>query len=323
MSFWSAIGLADRKNLENLALQIQELRDENRELRSENQKLLLENRMMLSQQMQSFEVQVMQGQAAGISDILQDMNEKHSQDREKFQLFEAEFKKLKAGQDTFQSVLGAQGDSIQDAVARAEGSAGNRYDGLAAGIELLQRGQEKIASRVDEQGSSVREAVRGATERQESAVQKAFGDTVEKQRSAIQDSNKDLSKRLEEAGKKAEDIVSSSSRMISSYLGKMEKDQEEDLREMSGQLENAIREFKDTRKHYDSVIRSEDQWLGRLEKLSNDLVSLHESQLKAMEYLSQVCQDSDQFMEIQKSINGMWEIMKVIWVDSLLDGLEK
>ena len=277
MSFWSAIGLADRKNLENLALQIQELRDENRELRSENQKLLLENRMMLSQQMQSFEVQVMQGQAAGISDILQDMNEKHSQDR----------------------------------------------DGLAAGIELLQRGQEKIASRVDEQGSSVREAVRGATERQESAVQKAFGDTVEKQRSAIQDSNKDLSKRLEEAGKKAEDIVSSSSRMISSYLGKMEKDQEEDLREMSGQLENAIREFKDTRKHYDSVIRSEDQWLGRLEKLSNDLVSLHESQLKAMEYLSQVCQDSDQFMEIQKSINGMWEIMKVIWVDSLLDGLEK
>jgi predicted chitinase len=91
---------------------------------------------------------------------------------------------------------------------------------------------------------------------------------------------------------------------------------------MCEQFENVIRGLKDTRKHYDNVIHSEDQWLGRLEKISNDFVSLHKNQLKAMEYLSQVCQDSDQFMEIQKSINGMWEVMKVVWVDSLLDGFE-
>lgn len=338
MSCWSVIGLADRNALENLMLMFEELKNENQEIRSENRKLFEENRMLMFEQMQSQHQQIMQGQRIAVSDIRQDIYENHSMDRQEFQLFEGEFKKLKTGQDTFRSALVEQGDSIQNAVAHAEESAGNYYDGLTAGIGLLKKGQERITSEVGEQGSGIQKAVEAAAKRQESTVLKAFENTAEKQqvivrkafdnavseqRTAIWNVNKEISKCLEETEKKVVDAVSSGGREFSSYLEKMEKSHEVTLRKMSEQFEIAIREFRDTRNHYQNMVHSEDQWLERLEKLSNDFVALLREQSKAIEYLSQICQESDQFMEIQKSINDMWEIMKVVWVDSLLDGLEK
>lgn len=181
MSFWSAIGLADRKTLESLMQQVQELKRQNNELWEENQKLIEKNRKMSMQQMQSQYEQMIQGQKTGVSEIQQKIYQVHAQDQKEFQLFEGAFKKLKSGQDV---------------------------------------------------------------------------------------------------------------------------------------LRQEITE------HYDKLVGFEDQWLERLERLSRNFAALQKEQSKVMGHLSQLCQDSDQFLEIQKSINDMWEIMKIVWVDSLLNGFD-
>ena len=181
MSFWSAIGLADRKTLESLMQQIQELKFKNGKLWEENKKLLEESIIWLSKKMQGQYEHVMQAQKTAVSEIEQKIYEAHVRNQKKFQLFEEDFGKLESGQDVLRQ-------------------------------------------------------------------------------------------------------------------------------EITG--------------HYDKLVGFEDQWLKRLERLSSTFDALQKEQSKVMERLSQLCQDSDQFLEIQKSINDMWEIMKIVWGDSLLDGLD-
>ena len=176
MSFWSAIGLADRKTLESLMQQIQELKFKNGKLWEENKKLLEESIIWLSKKMQGQYEHVMQAQKTAVSEIEQKIYEAHVRNQKKFQLFEEDFGKLESGQDVLRQ-------------------------------------------------------------------------------------------------------------------------------EITG--------------HYDKLVGFEDQWLKRLERLSSTFDALQKEQSKVMERLSQLCQDSDQFLEIQKSINDMWEIMKIVsagWV---------
>lgn len=82
---------------------------------------------------------------------------------------------------------------------------------------------------------------------------------------------------------------------------------------------SALEEVKNTAEKYQQMEHDEQESLDKIRILSNEMLELGEHQKKVMEQLSQLCQDSDQFMEIQKSINDMWEIMKAVWVDSLLN----
>lgn len=82
---------------------------------------------------------------------------------------------------------------------------------------------------------------------------------------------------------------------------------------------SAFEEVKNTAEKYQQMEHDEQESLDKIRILSSEMLELGEHQKKVMEQLSQLCQDSDQFMEIQKSINDMWEIMKAVWVDSLLN----
>lgn len=82
---------------------------------------------------------------------------------------------------------------------------------------------------------------------------------------------------------------------------------------------SALKEVKDTADKYRQMEHDEQESLNKIQTFFNEMHELSEHQKKVMERLSQLCQDSDQFMEIQKSINDMWEIMKAVWVDSLLN----
>lgn len=82
---------------------------------------------------------------------------------------------------------------------------------------------------------------------------------------------------------------------------------------------SAFEEVKIIAEKYQQMEHDEQESLDKIRILSSEMLELGEHQKKVMEQLSQLCQDSDQFMEIQKSINDMWEIMKVVWVDSLLN----
>lgn len=293
MSFWSAIRLADRKTVETLMVQVQELRNE-------NQRLLEENRMFLFQQMQLRHEEVMAEYKTGVHNIRQDISIKQSQDRHQFQLFEEALKKLESRAKTY-------------------------YEGVVAGIDLLQRIQYQIESGVQEQSSDIRKEIQSVQKNQKSEFQKIserMGVLIQNDE-RIASNLKRQGESIQKAVSKGTEEVSSGNRELSVHLENLEKNEETALRKLSEQFEFAINEFKDTRKHYEKVVHFEDEWLDRLENLSNDFLVLKKAQTEVMEHLSQLCQDSDQFMEIQKSINDMWEIMKVVWVDSLLNEFSK
>ena len=65
-----------------------------------------------------------------------------------------------------------------------------------------------------------------------------------------------------------------------------------------------------------------DEQIDHFSALMAQYTLLFQNQSQIMDYLARLCQNSDQFLDIQNSINHMWEIMKVVWVDSLLQHLE-
>lgn len=112
MSFWLAIGLADRKTLESLMQQIQELKFKNGKLWEENKKLLEESIIWLSKKMQGQYEHVMQAQKTAVSEIEQKIYEAHVRNQKKFQLFEEDFGKLESGQDVLRQEITGHYDKL-------------------------------------------------------------------------------------------------------------------------------------------------------------------------------------------------------------------
>lgn len=102
-------------------------------------------------------------------------------------------------------------------------------------------------------------------------------------------------------------------------LEAVEKSYRDSMLQMKKNYSDAFEEIKITSEKYKEMEAEERENLCKIKELSGQMAELHAHQKTVMEYLSQLCQDSDQFMEIQKSINDMWEIMKAVWVDSLLN----
>ena len=86
---------------------------------------------------------------------------------------------------------------------------------------------------------------------------------------------------------------------------------------------SALKSITEAGDAYLQMETDERESLDKIRSLSRDMLELGEHQKKIMGELSQLCEDSDQFLEIQKSINDIWEIMKVVWVDSLLNDYER
>lgn len=85
----------------------------------------------------------------------------------------------------------------------------------------------------------------------------------------------------------------------------------------------ALEEVKKTAELYSQTESDSRENMNRMQALSNEMLELSERQKTVMGHLSQLSQDADQFMEIQKSLNDIWEIMKAVWVDSLLSDYQK
>lgn len=283
MSLWSAIGLADRKNVDKLLLEIQCLKNENQILMEENRNLLIEK-------------------------IRKECGD----------LFQAEVK----GADEIKSlVLGASHDLWK----KVENISGRREKQISVEGESVRKAiivaEEQMNGRLSEIKSDVETTIRSLDDgRKESELGKA----------AV----------TAEIGKAKEYLGDALSHMKSEYsdaIHDVQKQQEVEIHRMEA-VENACRdsalqvektylsaleEIKTTSKKYQDMEAEERENLDEIKELSSQMEELGTRQRVVMEHLSQLCQDSDQFMEIQKSINDMWEIMKAVWVDSLLNEYEK
>lgn len=78
-----------------------------------------------------------------------------------------------------------------------------------------------------------------------------------------------------------------------------------------------------TSRDYQKMQNDQHTYLKEVENLAHQMQGMKDQQENVLKRLSELCQDSDQFLEIQKSIDNMWEIMKVVWVDSLLNDYQK
>lgn len=260
MSFWSAIGLADRFTMEGLMEQIQSLQAENKRLEAENCKLI-------NQQIQKQSDETMQVFNTKLNFMLEKIQSGQDAEYQQYQRLIESIHKLREGQGGLDQALDGQCEMIRQTVMACQNESVSNYQDLVSGIELLGREQAKLEHLIGQQSDSIQKKI-------------SYAENTAAERK-----------------KECMDLFD----------------------KMSVQFQASVKEFQDTRKHYEKIVHSEDQCIDKLEVLSKQFALLSQEQRKVMEKLGMLCEHSDQFMEIQKSINDMWEIMKVVWVDSLLN----
>lgn len=100
-------------------------------------------------------------------------------------------------------------------------------------------------------------------------------------------------------------------------------------------LHEEMEAIQKSNENIDHLRQSLENYKNLSEKQLNDRIVMlqHDIQEKGMDIhqtieeniervVSEVAQDSRQLLDIQRAINDLWEIMKVVWVDSLLDGYD-
>lgn len=176
----------------------------------------------------------------------------------------------------------------------------------------LQRTSKKIDESINASTDSIQQKI--TTERNLLAA------VIEETRSAVSTHDKDIKE------------------LLIQYFHQMMEHQNQLAAEVSSSTNDSNREFihifeeyckstlgsiANTGDIYYQMQNDERECLEKIRLLSNEMLGLGEHQKKIMEELSQLCRDSDQFLEIQKSINDIWEIMKAVWVDSLLSDYQR
>lgn len=294
MSFWSAIGLADRDTVNTLLSELQALREENQRLQEENKKLL-------SRQIQEsggMLATVWYGGFRNTLQVLQD-GQDASAEREK-RLKEM----ISQASKWLESRNSARNEAIQDAAGEAMKFLSDMSGGLADRLEQNQTELIKALAakslRIEQALSDTQEELGRAMERFEQSSA-ARGTAVQR---AVAEAESRLSQKQDKLFDAAEGIASG---------------QRAAATQISQIWDKTVEEFRQTQADCRDLVRDEEAWLEKFSKLSQDFITLTDAQYPVMAKLSQLSQDSDQFMEIQKSINDMWEIMKAVWVDSLLE----
>lgn len=318
MSVWSAIDLADRNAIEKLAEQVENLRIENRELLAENQRLVSAQLGEKYTGLYAAENQSTQFLAKKIAESHKDLSAQ-----------------IESALRMIYDLVASEGETTRGRVSSAK--------------KLL---QEEIQRELKSGCSQTSEEIRNAAEHLEHAVT-AEADSLRKKAAQIdrqtgeqlaavirnQETARDFAaSSLEELNRDVSSRHSDIREMISQSLHQILEQQEQTLEKgcsaiadanrslilrMEEYCTSALEEVKSVADRYRQIEQDGQENLDRIRELSSEMLELGEHQKKVMEQLSRLCQDADQFMEIQKSINDIWEIMKAVWVDSLLGTYEK
>lgn len=310
MSIWSAVGLADRNAVDRLVEQIESLRRENRELIAENQNLILSqiNKQYFelysadSQGTQSLTSKIQEtygdlySQLNGISRLIyqqitadgESTREIMSSTKQKMEAaFSSESVQIKESMERLERAIAVDGNSSREIISQLGVQVNDR-------LSFTTKEHEKETNSVISSISDMKKTVSSQCEEIKGQISQALAQIFERQQQLssdscglIVDANKDLVFKVEQY------------------------------------CTSALEEVKNTARNYQKMEQDEQENLERIRELSGEMFELSEHQKRIMEQLSQLCQDSDQFMEIQKSINNIWEIMKAVWIDSLLNDYEE
>lgn len=284
MSGWSAVGLADRSAVENLIEQIESLRWENKELSAENQRLIAAQISENYVSLYNVENQNVQFLASGLSELRKDLSAQIEG------LSRLVYQQLEVNNDAAQA-------NIQSAERK-----------LRADISVVQDSVNKY--------SVQQEKNRQEEKSQLSEIAAQLTESQKRQSEMIQEISNQLEVSLNQ-------IMASQNSLSDQSCQSIAKSNESLISRVEQYCTLALEEVRKTAENYKQIGQDEQEHLDKIRTLSDDMLELGEHQKIVMENLSRLCQHSEQFMEIQKSINDIWEIMKAVWVDSLLNDLEK
>lgn len=282
MSFWSFIGLADRKTLEQLLNEVQSLRDENRRLTCEKNDLILERIAVLQQENGQFHQELMQNGELFRNDV-----------RELYQQSDQKNQKQFAQLQRFLHDGRMENMQKADACSR-------ELSRLIAGVQQEQERSEQCHE----------QAVQELRER----LNKLAGQHSSMQNYAEQQTQRFLSALTE--------LTQHGDAQAQSYMDQLvclERAWDDVSQTILEQYHKEVDRLDKTYVRQDDALQKETAHLDKLSTLFTNFLQLFKDQTAIMNRLEQLCQDSTHFLEIQKSIQDLWEIMKVVWVDSLLD----
>lgn len=276
MSLWTVIGLPDRRSVDKLMEEFQNLRIENQVLMAENQKLLLA-------QTNDIHTGLLNAQEKGKHQILQSILETYKRMCMNIERITAQNEQK----------IKDDGESIKEALAFSIKQADEKLSELKKDVDMIIKGQNNIQEDLESKYNAV---------------------TAEIQR---------LKKYLTEASRHTEQVFLENQKIVISGITDFDRSHHELALQIEKNCTAAFEKIQMTSNKYQMMEADEQDNLNKIKELSSELMTLSDHQRTVMEQLSQLCQDSDQFMEMQKSINDIWEIMKVVWVDSLLNDYKK
>lgn len=275
--------MADRNAIEGLAGLIESLHRENRELNVENQKLVSSQIREYYSQLYLAENQGTQLLVLKIQEIQKDL---YARLEHMSDLICRRIADMSLTEQKMENDLAELRMAVNDMAKMQEKNQAEIRSAFSSESVRLEEGRNCLERAIAAEGASSRKAIYEDIRKQVSCIfekqQKLSSDSCK----VIADANKELIIRIEQ------------------YCTMM------------------LEEIKDTAENYRQMERDGQENLDKIRVLSGEMLELGEHQKKIMEQLSVLCQNSDQFMEIQKSINNMWEIMKAVWVDSLLSDYE-
>ncbi len=294
MSIWSAIGLADRSAVENLVNQVESLK-------KENHRLLMDNQRLMSEQIRENYVGLCNAETQSTKFLADKIEE----------MYQALFAQMEGMSRLICQQLETDSEAARNSILSAEKKIETDVSAVNDSIRDLIRQQEKNMSEVRSSVSAVSAQMKEAKSCINETMVK-YGDSLQKSGTQLSQQLNDSFSSMQQTQKKAEDAI----------VLTIEEQRRSLLSGIDRYCTVALEEVIDIAERYKQMECDEQESLGKIRTLSNEMLELGEHQKKVMEHLSQLCQDSDQFMEIQKSINDIWEIMKAVWVNSLLNDFD-
>lgn len=331
MSVWSAIGLADKNAVENLINQIESLRKENRELFAQNQQILSTQYYKLY----TSEKEHTQFLNAKIGEIHRELSDK-----------------MEGTSRLIYQQITANSEAARNTISSSTKKIETDVSGVQAAIKVLAKMQEKTQNEMKSAFSSTSAQLEETEAHLEQTIA-ADGDSSRKAISQLNTQMDDTLSYVMQNQNAAKNALTSSIEELSQFVSSQNNDIVEQISQSLHQIlekqqqipidscnlvadanrkflvrieqycTSALEEVKKTGERYRQMEQDEQETLDKIRSLSSEMLKLGEQQKKVMEQLSQLCQDSDQFMELQKSLNDIWEIMKAVWVDSLLNDYQK
>ena len=292
MSVWSAIDLPDRNAVESLIQQIEALQNENRALHAENKRLLS------NQLSEGFSVQhtAYNQVAQTIVGRLQEMHRDLSS-------------RMDGMAQMLYGCIQSENATTRDELLMADKKIHGGIGALSSDLRVTAESLERSVS-----------AATGSIQQKISAERDLLASALEDARVSSSEHHQEMKELLI---RYFEQTMAQQKQLSDETAASVQESNRTFLTRFEQYCNSALKSISEAGDAYLQMKTDERESLDKIRSLSRDMLELGEHQKNIMGKLSQLCEDSDQFFEIQKSINDIWEIMKVVWVDSLLTDFEK